>query len=167
MSQPFLGIMNVIVTNGRVGSDSVIPDRHRTIVPLHAYLEVGGMVDVLPSSQREHHRLPTSRRTYIEQQLQQRSRLLILQSNNLLREAGVDEQRLLSRHRMHTHDRMVRLHWLAADELAIPSCALRLWVAVVFGCQALQQLLDRLGETLVSCDLAHPSRITAGGWDRQ
>lgn len=68
---------------------------------------------------------------------------------------------------MHTHDRMVRLHRLATDELAIPSGALGLRVAIVFGCEALQQLLDWLREALVGRDLAHPSRIATSGWDRQ
>jgi hypothetical protein len=47
MSQPFLDIVNVVITDGSVTGDSVVPDAYCAIVPLDADLEISCDGDVL------------------------------------------------------------------------------------------------------------------------
>ena len=69
---------------------------------------------------------------------------------------------------MHAHDRMVVLHRLSANELAISPRILGLSEAIVLSLQAFEQALDRVRKALVRSDLRNPCRIaTAGGHAEQ
>lgn len=53
MSKPFIGIMHVVIADGRVACHSVVPDTHGTVIPFDADLQISRDGDVLllePSS---------------------------------------------------------------------------------------------------------------------
>ena len=103
--------------------------------------------------------------THLEQQLQQRIRLLPLQALDPLRETRVHKQRLLPRSRVHSDQRVGALDRLAAHVLAVAAGALGLRDAAVHGAQALEQVLDRLAQAGVRRRLRRPGRVAAGGRD--
>src|ERR1700761_3259808 len=101
------------------------------------------------------------KRTYIEQELQQRIGLFILETDNPLREAWIDEKRLLASnlndsinfestnaqsptYGMHSHNRMLIQHRLASNELAVLPGVLSLRITIMYCGQAFQKLLDRI-----------------------
>lgn len=54
VSQAFLRVVNIVVRDGRMGCDAVVPNGHCTIVPLHPNLNVRRVVDVLDRSVYAH-----------------------------------------------------------------------------------------------------------------
>lgn len=53
MPEPFLRIVHVIVRDGRVGRDAIVPERHGAVVPADTDLEVLALGDVLAACQKE------------------------------------------------------------------------------------------------------------------
>jgi hypothetical protein len=47
MSETFLGIMHIVITDGSVTGDSVVPDADCAIVPFDADLQISGNGNVL------------------------------------------------------------------------------------------------------------------------
>ncbi len=68
---------------------------------------------------------------------------------------------------MDPYDRVLRRHGLAAHEAAVARGALGLREARVLGAQALEQLLDGLGQARVRGRLRRPGRVAARGRHRQ
>jgi hypothetical protein len=96
MSESFVGVVNVVVADSSVACYPVVPDTHGTIVPLHTDLQVGRNGDVLNRSSSVFAILSQPSRAYLEQELEKRIRLFILQAYDAAGEARVDVQSFLA-----------------------------------------------------------------------
>jgi hypothetical protein len=95
MSETFLGVVNVVVTDRSVTSNPVVPDAHGTIVPLDTDLQVGRDGDVLETSVSVCDLEPILR-AYLEQELEKRIGLFVFQAYDAACKAWIDVQSFLA-----------------------------------------------------------------------
>jgi len=106
-------------------------------------------------------------KAHLEQQLENRIRLLIFQANDPLGEARVDKQCLLARGRMNPHDRVISLDRFPANRFPVTACIFSLRESAMLRSQPLQQLLDRVREAFIRYHLRRPASIPSSARDLQ
>ena len=97
MAQTFLWIMHIVVIDGGVSSDSVIPECHSPFLPSYPSLKVLSLCNMLlgkvNSVTWQKYR---GMMTHLEQNLEQPVGFFLLKSDDTLGETRLDKQRLLS-----------------------------------------------------------------------
>lgn len=97
----------------------------------------------------------------VEEELEQEVRLLLFEADDVAGEALIDEQRLLSSHRMHPDDRVFRLHRLSTNNTTLLPREVSLIHRRVHGLQPLKSLLKLGGKAVVSLDLRCKEGVAA------
>ena len=195
MPQSLLWIGHVIIRYSRVRRHAIIPQGDRAVIPLHTYLNVSRVGDVLfgtlvtrmygnNKDSGWDHLLTLKRRPNKASDSSSFSPMIRLVKPGCTNRAFCPvtctpplaathpanitlTPRSVSTYRMHPYNRMLRFHRLPAYKLPIPPRALGLPEPVMLCPQPLQQLLDRLRQPLVSSDLRNPCRISARGGNFQ
>jgi hypothetical protein len=90
MSESFVGILNIVVANSGMASHPIVPHTDGTIVPLDTDLQVCRNGDVLTRFSSVFAILSQPTRAYLEQELEKRIGLSILQAYDARGEACVD-----------------------------------------------------------------------------
>jgi hypothetical protein len=171
MAKALLRVTVVKVRDGSVRRHAIVPQSNRSLLPLDTDLEVLAegnvlfiLIEVLATRDDTRREVYRGYDAYIEQQLQESVRFLVLEANDALREALVHKQGLFARHLcahvsienfivtscthvtywMDPHDRVLRLHRLATNMPSITSGILCLVVTAVLSAQTLEEGLNGL-----------------------
>jgi hypothetical protein len=96
---------------------------------------------------------PISNIAYREQQLENRITLLVFQTYDPLGKSRIHEKDLLLCDRVHPHNGMIALNWIASHKVTIPGRLFRLRKTTVFSPETLQEYFERLGQAVVRCGL--------------
>ena len=97
----------------------------------------------------------------VEEEVEQVLGLLVFETDDALREALVDVQRLLARDGVDADDRVLGLDGLAPDRATALARVLGLRNRRMYGPEALETLLEPVREPLVRLDLGKEERVAA------